>query len=209
MRWSVTNGKRGFTAVKIKVGAPEAGRDLHRLTIVREAVGRDVDIMMDANQGMALADALELARRVEPLGIRWFEEPLHHADVTGYRSLREKCNISLAMGEREFTTENFKALIARNAIDLWQPDIVRIGGVESWRASAALAAAHHIPVLPHYYKDYDVPLLCTVPNGFGAESFDWIDRLIDNAMQIEGGYAAPRSAPGWGFSFRRAALTEV
>ena len=201
--------ERGFQAVKIKVGAREEGRDMHRLRIVRQAVGNSIKIMMDANQGMDVPSALKLSREAAMLNIHWFEEPIHHTNFAGYETLRSKTAISLAMGEREFDMEPLKNLIARNAIDLWQPDILRIGGVEPWRESAALANAYHLLVLPHYYKDYDVPLLCTIPNGYGAESFDWIDELIDNTMVIENGMARPRETPGWGFSFLHHKLTQL
>jgi L-alanine-DL-glutamate epimerase-like enolase superfamily enzyme len=200
--------KRGFGAVKIKVGAKEPGRDIQRLRKVREVLGDKIRIMMDANQGMDLLSAIALAREAHGIGITWFEEPVVHTDFAGYETIRGKTGISLAMGEREFDLEPLKALIARNALDLWQPDLLRIGGVEQWRASAALAGAHHIPVLPHYYKDYDVPLLCTIPNGYGAESFDWIDGLIDNTMPIADGMAYPRPGNGWGFSFRHEKMKE-
>ena len=201
--------KRGFKAVKIKVGAREEGRDMHRLQAVRASVGNELKIMMDANQGMDLPSALKLANEAAALNIHWFEEPIKHTDFAGYETLRSKTAISLAMGEREFDFEPLKALIARNAIDLWQPDILRIGGVEAWRESAALANAYHIPVLPHYYKDYDVPLLCTIPNGYGAESFDWIDGIIDNQMEIKNGLVRPRNSPGWGFTFLASKLKEA
>jgi len=200
---------RGFQAVKIKVGAPEQGRDMHRLRLVREAVGNNIKIMMDANQGMDVPSAVKLANEAAVLNIHWFEEPVHHTDFAGYETLRSKTSISLAMGEREYDMEPLKNLIARNAIDLWQPDIIRIGGVEPWRESAGLANAFHLPVLPHYYKDYDVPLLCTIPNGYGAESFDWIDELIDNKMEINNGMARPRQTPGWGFIFRYDKMTQL
>ncbi|WP_147198654.1 mandelate racemase/muconate lactonizing enzyme family protein [Pantoea sp. CCBC3-3-1] len=201
--------RRGFRAVKIKVGSPTIEEDIARLTKVREAVGPELNIMMDANQGMTLPSAIKLSEKSAALGIHWFEEPLNHTHFDGYQLLRNKTGIALAMGEREYDLEPLKNLISRNALDLWQPDIIRIGGVEAWRTSAALAQAHHIPVLPHYYKDYDVPLLCTIPNGYGAESFDWIDNIIDNAMPIVDGYARPRETPGWGFSFLKSHLTEV
>jgi len=121
---------RSFQAVKIKVGAKEQGRDMHRLRLVREAVGDNINIMMDANQGMDVPSALRLSNEALALNIHWFEEPIHHTDFAGYETLRSKTSISLAMGEREFDMEPLKNLIARNAIDLWQPDILRIGGVE-------------------------------------------------------------------------------
>jgi len=201
--------KRGFRAVKIKVGAPELETDVERLAKVREAVGPLVNVMMDANQGMDVPSALALARRVGDFDIHWFEEPIPHTDFEGYAHLRRQAGISLAMGEREFDTTALRELISRNALDLWQPDILRLGGVEGWRESALLANAHGLPVLPHYYKEYDVPLLCTIPRAFGSESFDWIDGLVDNPIIIKDGKARPLAGPGWGFTFKEEKLTSL
>lgn len=201
--------KRGFTAVKIKVGSEEIERDIRRLHLVREATGSHMKIMMDANQGMDAATAVKLIHSVEDLGIFWFEEPVANTDFDGYEQIHTKTKISLAMGEREYSTVALRELIARRALDLWQPDLIRIGGVEAWRNSAALADAYHIPVLPHYYKDYDVPLLCTVGRPYGAESFDWIDGIIDQPMVIEHGFARPREGSGWGFRFLHEYMTEI
>ena len=201
--------KRGFCSVKVKVGSAEIARDIERLTKVREAVGPNVRVMMDANQGMILPSALELARAVQPLCISWFEEPLHRTDYDGYAQLRRQAGMSIATGEREFDTVTLRELIRRGAIDLWQPDILRLGSVEAWRASAALAQAHQIPVLPHFYKEYDVPLLMTTPNAYGAESFDWVDSLITHPIRMEDGFAYPNEGPGWGFRFKDDCLTEL
>jgi len=201
--------RRGFRAVKIKVGSSALARDVERLTRVREAVGPEVQVMMDANQGLDVAGALELAEATRPLHVRWFEEPLPHTDFDGYVRLRRHLNIPLALGEREFDLVPLRELIRREAIDLWQPDILRLGGLELWRASAALARAHHLPVLPHFYKEYDVPLLMTIPNGLGAEWFDWVDPLITRPIHVEDGYAYPNDEPGWGFQFQDKYLTEL
>lgn len=201
--------KRGFRAVKIKVGSPDFQNDIERLTHVREAVGADINIMMDANQGMNLESATQLSRAVRDLKITWFEEPLSNTDFDGYQQLRKLAGISLAMGEREFDLVALRELIARDAIDLWQPDILRLGSVEAWRTSAALAHAHQIPVLPHYYKEYDVPLLMTVANPHGSESFDWVDGLITNPIRMKDGFAYPNDGAGWGFSFKEERLTAL
>lgn len=201
--------ERGFKAVKIKVGSPDWKTDLERLKLVREAVGNDINIMMDANQGMSLPAAIQLATAARDLNIYWFEEPLHHQNFDGYQTLKNQTGISLAMEEREYDTLPLVQLLQRQAIDIWQPDLLRIGGVEAWRESAALAASYHIPVLPHYYKDYDVPLVCSIPNGAGVESFDWIDPLIDNPMLIKDGFATPHEQPGWGFNFIDELLEEI
>ncbi len=201
--------KRGFRSVKVKVGSPEIQRDLERLTRVRETAGPHVRVMMDANQGLNLPAALELARAAQPLRIAWFEEPLNRTDYDGYAQLRRQAGMAIATGEREFDTVTLRELIRREAIDLWQPDLLRLGSVEAWRASAALAQAHHIPVLPHYYKEYDVPLLMTVPNACGAESFDWVDDLITHPIRMKDGFAYPNDGVGWGFRFKDEALQEL
>jgi L-alanine-DL-glutamate epimerase-like enolase superfamily enzyme len=201
--------KRGFKAVKIKVGSPSVEQDIERLTRVRESVGDGVNIMMDANQGMNLESSRRLAIACEPLRIKWFEEPLPNTDFNGYQTLKNSTNILLAMGEREFNLVALKELAERGAIDLWQPDILRLGGVEGWLKSAILASTRKIPVLPHYYKEYDVPLLMTIPNGRGAESFDWVDGLIDNPIRMQNGYAYPNEGSGWGFRFKDEFLTEL
>ena len=195
--------------MKIKVGSPDMERDIRRLRKCREALGPGVKIMMDANQGMDVPSSVALIHAVEDLGIYWFEEPVRNDDFEGYATIHAKTKISLAMGEREYSTVALRELIGRRALDLWQPDLIRLGGVDAWRDSAALAEAYNIPVLPHYYKDYDVPLLCTIRKPFGAESFDWIDAIIDNTMRIENGFAYPREGAGWGFRFKPEALVPV
>jgi len=201
--------RRGFAAVKVKVGAKERGRDLERLARVRDAVGPHVRVMMDANQGLDVEAAIELALAARPLRIGWFEEPIDHRDFDGYAAVRERAGLPIAMGEREYDLVPLRELARRGAIDLWQPDLLRLGSVEAWRESAALAASHGIPVLPHYYRDYDVPLLCTIANGAGAESFDWIDAIVDRPLRVEGGFAYPRDEPGWGFRIRDEVLSPL
>ena len=200
---------RGFTAVKIKVGSPELERDVERVTRVREAVGPKVRVMIDATQGCDLPAALALAQRVRPLDIGWFEEPLPHTDFDGYEQLRREGGIAIAMGEREYDLVPLRELARRQAIDLWQPDILRLGGVEDWLASAKLAQTHGIPVLAHYYKEYDTPLSGVIPNARGVESFDWVDGIVDRPVRIENGFAYPSDEPGWGFRFRDDALREI
>ncbi|HRJ46188.1 MAG TPA: enolase C-terminal domain-like protein, partial [Opitutaceae bacterium] len=179
---------------------------LHRIALVRAAVGPDVRIMIDANQGLDLPRAQALAEQARAHGIDWFEEPLEHTDFEGYARLKQRAGIKLAMGEREYDLVALRELAQRRALDLWQPDILRLGGVEGWLDSAALARTHGLPVLPHYYKEYDASLACTIPDAYGVESFDWVDGIIDHPLRIEDGFAYPSERPGWGFSFKPEAL---
>lgn len=165
--------------------------------------------MMDANQGMNLKGALALSKAASKIGIDWFEEPFNHREYNSYKELKKQTNIKIAMGEREYNFEVLHTLIKEKALDLWQPDLLRIGGVEKWIASAKIAGKNGIPTLPHYYKDYDVPLLCTIKNGYAVKSFDWIDGLIDNTLEIKNGFTYPRTGNGWGFSFIKEKLIKL
>ena len=207
----VTNyKKRGFKSVKIKVGSKDTEKDILRLNKVREAIGSSIRIMMDANQGMTnYEDALFLSQEASKIGVVWFEEPFNHRNYEWYTRLKKETNIKLAMGEREYDFEALKNLSAAKSLDLWQPDLLRIGGVERWIESAEIADKNQIPTLPHYYKDYDVPLLCTIKNGYAVESFDWIDGLIDNQLEIKDGFTYPREGDGWGFSFLKEKLDKL
>lgn len=201
--------RRGFSAVKIKVGSGDLEKDLERIARVRESIGPSVRLMIDANQGLDVPSALELARRATRYAIHSFEEPINHSDFDGYQTLRRNAGMALAMGEREYDLVALRELTRRNALDLWQPDILRLGGVEGWLESAALARAYGLPVLAHYYKEYDAPLAATIANAAGVESFDWVDGIIDRPLRIEAGYAYPSPEPGWGFRFKDEFLTEV
>jgi L-alanine-DL-glutamate epimerase-like enolase superfamily enzyme len=201
--------KRGFQAVKIKVGHQEIEQDIERISRVRESIGPDMKLMIDANQGMQVFTAIKLAEQVKSQHLFWFEEPVNHRDFDGFQTIKNHSDIKLAMGEREFDRLALEILAMNDSLDIWQPDIIRIGGVEGWQKSALLANQYNISVAPHYYKDYDVALLCTIPNGIGAESFDWIDDLIDHPLIIKDGYAIPRDLPGWGFSFLKDKINKL
>jgi L-alanine-DL-glutamate epimerase-like enolase superfamily enzyme len=201
--------KRGFQAVKVKVGHQEIEQDIERISRVRESIGPDMKLMIDANQGMQVFSAIRLIESTREYQINWFEEPLDHKDFDGYQRIKQQTGVNLAMGEREYDTLALEILAANDALDIWQPDIIRIGGVEQWQRSALQAQQFNLKVAPHYYKDYDIPLLCTIENDIGAESFDWIDDLIDNPMKIVDGSAIPRDSAGWGFSFKEEKMTKL
>jgi L-alanine-DL-glutamate epimerase-like enolase superfamily enzyme len=201
--------KSGYKSIKVKVGSSDIQQDIERIAKIRDAVGEGIKIMIDANQGLVLDKALELIKSLEPYNIHWFEEPLDHQDFNGYKDLSNNTNVLIAMGEREYNTKLFERLIELNAVNLWQPDIIRIGGVEEWIRSAKIAERNNIPVLPHFYKEYDISLLCTLGNAYAVEYFYWVDSLIDNPIKIVDGYAYQSTSSGWGFRFRKDKISEI
>ncbi len=145
--------ERGHTAVKVKIGRPpEQGglrMDMATVRAIREAVGPEVEIMVDANGAYDAATAIRIGRHLEELDVAWFEEPVPPDDVEGYARVRHALRVPIACGESEFGVFGFRDLIARGGVDILQPDIARVGGFTGARKVAALADAYHLAVAPY------------------------------------------------------------
>jgi L-alanine-DL-glutamate epimerase-like enolase superfamily enzyme len=198
---------RGFAGVKIKIGSEE-DRDVERVRAVRQAIGPNRKLMVDANQGLTLERALRMARRLEDCRVEWFEEPLPKDDLEGYFRLSNATEIPLAAGEREFGVQPFRRLMAARCISVAQPDLLRVGGVTGWRLVAGLAESHLLRIAPHFYREYDVHLAAAQSNLIAIESFDWLDPLLEMPFEVRDGLAIVPKRPGFGVTFKQEAIRE-
>lgn len=159
--------ERGIPRVKMKVakdfGSSER-EDLRRVAAVRKAVGDDVEIYVDANNGYYAKQAIGVAPRLADLGVRWFEEPVLADDIAGLAAVARAISIPVATGEHEYTKYGFKELIAQGGADIVQPDVGRVGGVTEWLKVAHLAHAFNLPVAPHAVQLVHLHLACCTPN---------------------------------------------
>jgi L-alanine-DL-glutamate epimerase-like enolase superfamily enzyme len=159
--------ERGIPRVKMKVakdfGKSEA-EDLKRLAAVRKAVGDDVEIFVDANNGYYAKQAIAMSRRFEEFNVRWFEEPVLADDIQGLAEISRATTIPVATGEHEYTKYGFKELISQGGADIVQPDVGRVGGVTEWMKVAHLAHAFNLPVAPHAVQLVHLHLACATPN---------------------------------------------
>ncbi|MEO4042152.1 mandelate racemase/muconate lactonizing enzyme family protein [Hoeflea sp. CAU 1731] len=200
----------GYSWFKIKVGLPRLSDDLARVAAAREAIGSDAQLVLDANQGWDLAEAMRRCRAFEKYDVRWIEEPLAPEDIEGHATLRQKTIIPVAVGESLYEIESFKAYIAAEAVDIIQADIVRVGGLTPWFRIADLAAAWNRPVAPHFFAELSVHALCAVDNGLvlenvtGGSLFEL--GVAEKPVTIEKGIATPNGLPGHGVRFDEAAL---
>ena len=140
----------GFTALKVKIGFGVED-DVSVVRAVRAAVGPEVRLMVDANHGYDRAAAREVARRLEPLAIDWFEEPLVPEDQRGLGRFRRESPIPVAAGEAEFGRWGFAELLRRDAADIVQPDCCAAGGLTEALKIADLADAAHVRCIPHVW----------------------------------------------------------
>lgn len=199
--------EKGFCAVKLKIGKDPV-KDVKRLHAIRNAVGSDVKILVDANQSLYRADALAILPALEDLAAYWFEEPLSVDDMEGHRILREaRRGVRIATGENLYTRFAFSDFIRHRAVDVLQADVSRAGGFSEVRKIADLAAACHLDWNPHTFND----ILTTVANlHLVAASphpamFEWdithndlMTNLIAEPREVKNGKVTPPSGPGLG-----------
>jgi L-alanine-DL-glutamate epimerase-like enolase superfamily enzyme len=187
---------QGFGGVKIKVGAPTLAQDLHRIDIVREAVGPDVRMMVDANQVLTVSEALRRGRAFEERGIFWWEEPLPADDVDGYAALAAGLDIPVATGENLYTPADFARFLRRDAVDIVQPDLRRGGGPTALLEIGMLADAFRRPYASHGGGPVQLSIMASLPNAFYLET-----GLIEPGSRLELVDGCAKLPRGAGFSW--------
>lgn len=191
----------GFSGSKIKIGRPHLNDDRMRLSAVREAVGPNYEIMVDANQSFSRAEATRRAAMLEEFGIAWFEEPMPADDVAEHALLAASTSVPIAVGESMYSLSQFKDYLVFGGASIVQVDVARIGGITPWMKVAHLAEAHNIPVCPHFLMELHVSLVCAIPNAPWLEYIPQIDALTKSPMRMENGKAYPSDKPGLGIDW--------
>jgi L-alanine-DL-glutamate epimerase-like enolase superfamily enzyme len=189
----------GFGAVKIKIGG-SLHDDLERLRAVRDAVGDDTTLMVDAGMAWDLGEAARRVRRLEPFDLTWLEQPLAPSDLHGYATLQAGTSIPLAAGESFVGPSEFGEYLRRDAIRVVQPNAIRLG-VSGWLRTARLADVLHVRVAPHFIPDIHAHLACAVPNATWLEHLPFYQRLLLTPIEIRDGLARPSAIPGHGMAF--------
>ncbi len=142
--------EKNFKAMKMKVGLGPK-EDLKLVSAVREAIGDDFKLMVDANHAYNKNDALYVGRGLDEMKIYWFEEPVAPEDYDGYKELKERLKTNIAGGEAEFTKYGWNQLIKNNCIDIAQPEVCGLGGITEYLKVSALAQSNFIPIVNHVW----------------------------------------------------------
>ncbi|HEX3781972.1 MAG TPA: mandelate racemase/muconate lactonizing enzyme family protein [Pseudonocardiaceae bacterium] len=200
---------KGLGGVKIKVGKPNPSEDVERLAAVRDALGPEIDLMVDANQSGRAPDAIRRARLLEPLDLFWLEEPLPADDVTGHARLAASTTIPIAVGESLYSIGQFADYISRDAAGIVQADVARIGGITPWLKVAHLAEAHNIAICPHFLMELHVSLCAAVPNSRYLEYIPQLTAITRTPLLVTEGHAHAPQAPGLGIDWDRDAIDNL
>ncbi|MEA2987979.1 MAG: mandelate racemase [Alphaproteobacteria bacterium] len=196
----------GFRAVKLRLGHPTLQDDLAAVRAVRKRIGDGIALMVDYNQALDVAQALERGRALDQEGIYWLEEPIRHDDYAGCATLARALRTPIQIGENFSLVTSMEAGIAAGAADYVMPDLERIGGVTGWQRAATLAAEHRIEMSSHLFPEVSAHLLAATPTCHFLEYMDWADGLVEEPLRIVEGCAIVPDRPGNGLSWDRKAI---
>jgi L-alanine-DL-glutamate epimerase-like enolase superfamily enzyme len=202
--------EQGIERVKIKVGSdPDA--DPGRLRVAREAIGPDVELMVDANGAWTPDAALTMAERFAEYDVRWFEEPVSSDDLEGLRRVRDRAPAGMAIAAGEYVTDayGFRRLLAAEAVDVLQGDATRCGGITGLLRADALCQAYGLPFSAHCSPAVHAPVCTAMQSAMHLEWFHdhaRIERLLfDGTLEPDGGQLHPdRGSPGLGIELKHA-----
>lgn len=199
---------RGIRAVKIKVGRPELADDVRRVGLVRDILGPDGDLMIDANQRWSVPRAIEAMSRLSQFEPAWIEEPLRADDLTGYRELSAHLSTPIACGENLHTVHRFRDFADAGAARILQPNVIRVGGITPFLDIAAVADQYGVTVAPHLLPDLSAQLAMT------RAPVTWVEDVEDagfdelgvlaaaSPVTIDGAIATVADIPGLGLRLR-------
>lgn len=196
----------GFRAMKLRLGNEHLRDDLAAIDAVRQAVGDDIDLMVDFNQALGLGDAIRRCHELDEQGLYWFEEPIGYDDVSGYVTLAAKVRTPLQLGENHYGARDLLRFVEAGAIHYAMGDLMRIGGVTGWIRASAIAGAAGIQLSNHLYPELAAHLLRVAPSAHWLEYVDWAEPILANPLEVRGGMVDVSSAPGSGVDWNEAAV---
>jgi L-fuconate dehydratase len=209
----------GWTRFKIKVGR-DAAQNVHRCALVREEIGPDCALMLDANQAWDVGEAIEHVRALQPYRPLWIEEPTSPDDVLGHAAIRRAVRpVGVATGEHAANRVIFKQLMQAEAIDFCQFDNCRLGGLNEALAVLLLAAKFGVPVCPHaggiglceYGQHTSLIDYICVSGSLEGRALEFADHLHEHFLdpvRVVGGRYLPPQAPGFSIEMRPESLDE-
>ena len=193
----------GWKAMKMRLGLADPREDIARVRAVRDAIGPDIRLMADANQGKTESEAIRLGRMLEEFNLTWFEEPLPAWDLTGLARVAQALDTPIASGETEYTRYGFRRMLELRSADILMPDLQRVGGVSEFVRVAHMAESHDVPVSSHLFPETSLQVLGGLSNSIFLEYMPWFSPLYNESLEFENGDAIVPERPGWGFTFNR------
>ena len=217
----------GFTALKFDpIPGPWrtfVSKDVERQAVenvraVRQAVGSDVDILVEMHRRLAPMHAVKIARGIEEYEPFWYEEPVLAENIDALASAKQNINIPVVTGEELYTKFEFREIFEKQAADIINPDVCNVGGILELKEIAAMAEPYFVVVSPHNYNSTTLGLAATVnasatmPNFLITEYFVNFEELGKNIattpFEVENGYINLPESPGLGIDLDEESLAK-
>ncbi len=193
---------QGFTAIKMQVAHVFShDEDVANVRDMRAALGDDIEIMVDVNQGWSADEAISVGRRLDDYRLAWLEEPVMADDFDGYHAIADAITTPVVGGENHFTHHDLKPFFASRKIPILQPDIMR-GGYTELRVIAEHANRSGLTIAPHVFPELSVQLNAAIPNPSWLEYMGWYDHLWVDPVPAVNGFITPPTRPGHGLDFK-------
>jgi len=192
---------QGFRFMKLRIGKPRIEEDVERVRAVRQAIGPDMGLMVDANQAFKVDHAIKLGRKLEEFNLVWYEEPVAAYDLEGSARVAAALDVPIASGETDYTRYGIRRMLETKAADILMPDLARMGGYTDFLKAAHMAEAYEVPVSPHIFSEQSLQIMGMIPNGTFLEHMPWFAPLFREKMEITNGMIEIPNRPGTGFTF--------
>jgi mandelate racemase len=202
----VLRDEGGFRGLKLRLGRDRPADDLATVEAVREAVGSDMALMVDFNQGLHIGEALERCHAIDDLGLAWIEEPIVYDNLPGTAQLARELKTPIQIGENFYGPRALHAALQMKACDYVMPDFMRIGGVTGWLRAAAIAGAAGIPVSTHLYPEVAAHVMRVTQTAHWLEWQNWADPILEQPYQINDSELQIPDVPGVGLAWNETAV---
>ena len=199
----------GFLSVKLRLGHPKLEQDLAVTRAVRKRLPDAIELPVDYNQALTVAEAIRRGRALEGEGVAWLEEPIRHDDYAGNATVARELAVPVQIGENFNGPQAMIEALAAGACDYVMPDAARIGGVSGWIQAAGIAAAHGIEMSSHLLPEISAHLLAASPTCHYLEYVDWAESILEEPLQIQDGLARVPDRPGIGLTWRSEAVNAL
>src|SRR6185295_12774632 len=186
----------GFKGLKLRLGRERLADDLAAIDMIRAAVGEDVRLMVDFNQGLSLGDALHRCHALDEQGLYWLEEPIAYNNLAGFAQLARELKTPIQLGENFYGPRALFQALAMGCSDYVMPDLMRIGGVTGWLRAAAIAGAAGIEMSTHLYPEIAGHLTRVTETAHWLEWQDWANPILAEPFRLENGHLLIPDRPG-------------
>ena len=192
---------QGFRAMKMRVGRATIAQDVAAVRAVREAIGPEVDLMVDFSSAPSRAQAHRLGLALEEFDLHWIEDPIADEDVQDHAEIARALRTPVCFGEKVYAPQGLQKIIEARAADVLMADMQRAGGVTGWNRIAALADSARLPLSSHILPELNLHLVASAPTGHYMEYMEWAAELFNEPMVLEKGAVCVPRRPGFGLTW--------